>query len=69
MGLFSSLTHPKDVLSWRRNWLEARLEARGLPPGDFPGCTDMERRRQGYPPSPFGASFPWLGVAMATLQC
>lgn len=47
MGVFSTLTHPKDVLSWRRNWLEAGLEVGGLPLGDFPGCTDVERRGQG----------------------
>lgn len=43
VGLFSILTHPADVLSWRRNWLEVKLEAERLPPGDFSGCTDMER--------------------------
>lgn len=65
--VWDSFSHiDKDILSWRRNWLEVKLEVESLPPGDFPGRTDVERGWGGHP-SPFGVSFPWLGVATATL--
>ena len=70
VGLFPTLTHSKDVLSWERNWLEVKLKAGGCL-REISLAAYVERLEcvcQGYP-SPSGACFPWLEVATATLQC
>lgn len=57
-----TLTYPKDVLSWRRNWLEVKLDAGKVPLGDFPGCTDVESREGGSgTPLPFWSLLPLAG--------